>query len=64
MNPTGKKFTALFLVFSLLEISCATITSSTMEKRFPEKKHGAKLLITIKNGLQIEGECMSSNNLA
>ena len=58
MNPTRKKFIALFLVFSLLEISCASITSRTTERRFPEKKRGA-IVLTKKDGQQIEGELIA-----
>ncbi len=53
-----KKFTALFLILSLLEINCATIKSSTMEKRFPEKQ-GARLLITKRDWQQVEGELIA-----
>jgi len=55
MSPTSKKFIALFLVFSLLEISCASIIFPTTEIRFPEKKGGA-IVLTKKDGQQIEGE--------
>jgi len=39
MNPTGKKFISLFLVFSLLEISCATLTSPISERKSPGEKN-------------------------
>jgi len=58
MKAKGKKFTALLLIFSLIEISCATITSPTTERRFPEKKRGA-IVITKKDGQQIEGELIT-----
>ena len=53
-----KKFVSLFLVLSLLEISCATITSPAVEKRFPERKQGA-LVITKTDGQQIKGELIT-----
>jgi hypothetical protein len=53
-----KKFTALFLIFSFMMMSCTTVTSPTMEKRFPGKK-GAKLIITKKDGQLIEGELIT-----
>ena len=56
MNPKGKKLTSLLLVFSLLEISCATVSLPTFEMRFPGKKQGAKLIITNKDWQQIKGE--------
>ncbi len=54
----SKKFVALFLIISLIEISCATITSPRMERRFPERKQGA-IVITKKDGQQIEGELIT-----
>ena len=53
-----KKFTALLLIFSLMAISCATITSPRMERKFPERKQGA-IIITKKNGYQTEGELIA-----
>ena len=61
MNPTSKKFISLFLAFSLMSISCTTMTTQR-QKRFEsskERKHGAKLLITKKDGQLIEGELIS-----
>jgi len=55
MNPTSKKFISLFLVFSLMAISCASLRT-TGGKR---EKHGAKLIITKKDGQQIEGELIT-----
>lgn len=52
MNPAGKKFISLFLVFSLITINCA-IHINTFGQ---EKRGGAKLIITLKDGKQIEGE--------
>ena len=49
MNPTGKKFLSLFLVFSLV----------TLSTNLYAKKHGAKLVIMKKNGRQIEGELIT-----
>ena len=50
MNPTGKKFISLFLVFSLMMLST---NLSAKEKR------GATLLITKKDGRGIEGELIA-----
>jgi hypothetical protein len=58
MNPTSKKFIALFLAFSLLMINCATF-SRLEEKREERKKHGANLIIQKINGQQIEGELIT-----
>ena len=61
MNPTSKKFIALFLTISLMAISCTTMTTQR-QKRFEsskERKHGAKLIITKKDGRQIEGELIT-----
>jgi hypothetical protein len=58
MNPASKKFISLLLIFFVIEISCATITAPTMERRFPEKKQGA-IVITKKDGQQIEGELIT-----
>ena len=55
MNPTSKKFIALFLVFSLMAINCASLRT-TGGKR---EKHGAELIVTKKNGYQIEGELIT-----
>ena len=56
-----KKFTALFLAFSLMAISCTTMTTQR-QKRFEsskEQKRGAKLIITKKNGYQTDGELIT-----
>jgi hypothetical protein len=53
-----KKFIALLLIFSLASISCIT-TTTQRQKRFAsskEQKHGAKLIITKKDRVQIRGE--------
>ncbi len=55
MNPTSKKFISLFLAFSLLTINCASLRT-TGGKR---EKHGAKLIVTKKDGQQIEGELIT-----
>ena len=47
MNPTSKKFTALFLVFSLLTINC-----------FP-KRRGINLNVTRTDGQPIKGELIA-----
>jgi len=61
MNPTGKKLISLFLVFSLIEISCTTITLPTKERRFKERdtKRGAEFIIQKKDGQQIKGELIA-----
>ena len=46
MNPTGKKFISLFLVFSLMMLSVNLYA----------KRRGAKLVITQKDGQSKEGE--------
>ncbi len=53
-----KKFTALFLAFSLLMINCATF-SRLEEKREKRKKHGANLIIQKINGQQVSGELIT-----
>jgi len=61
LNPKGKKLIALFLIISLMAISCTTMTTQR-QKRFEsskERKHGAKLIITKKNGQQIKGELIT-----
>ncbi len=50
MNPTSKKFISLFLVFSLMMLSV---------NLFAKERRGAKLLITKKDGQQIEGELIT-----
>ena len=49
---------ALFLVFSLLQISCSTL-KRLEEKREKRIKHGATLVITKKDGQQIKGELIT-----
>ena len=55
MNPTSKKLISLFLFFSLVTLNCASLRT-TGGKR---EKHGAKLIITKKDGQQIEGELIT-----
>ncbi len=50
MNPTGKKFISLFLVFSLVMLSA---------NLYAKERRGATLLITKKDGQQIEGELIT-----
>jgi hypothetical protein len=50
MNPTGKKFVSLFLVFSLMMLSV---------NLYAKERRGAKLLITKKDGGKIEGELIA-----
>ena len=60
MNPLSKKFIALFFAFSLMAISCTTMTTQR-QKRFESSKErrGAKLIITKTDGQQIEGELIT-----
>jgi len=55
MNPTSKKLISLFLLFSLVTINCASLRTTGGKK----EKHGAKLLITKKDGQQISGELIA-----
>jgi hypothetical protein len=58
MITLGKRFIALFLIFSLLMINCATL--KRLEKqREKGKKHGALLLIQNKDGQQVRGELIT-----
>ena len=50
MNPTGKKFISLFLVFSLVMLSVDL---------YAKERRGAKLIITKKDGQQIRGELIT-----
>ncbi len=50
MNPTSKKFISLFLVFSLVMLSA---------NLYAKERRGAKLIITKKDGQQIEGELIT-----
>ena len=50
MNPTGKKFISLFLVFSLMMLSV---------NLYAKERRGAKLIITKKDGQQVEGELIA-----
>ena len=50
MNPTGKKFLSLFLVFSLLMLSV---------NLYAKERRGAILIITKLDGQQIEGELIT-----
>ena len=50
MNPTSKKFVSLFLVFALIMLSV---------NLYAKERRGAKLLITKKDGKQIEGELIT-----
>ncbi len=55
MKAKGKKLVSLFLVFSLVTINCASLRT-TGGKR---EKHGATLLITKKDGQQVQGELIT-----
>ena len=50
MNPTGKKFISLFLIFSLMMLSA---------NLYAKERRGAKLIITKKDGQRIEGELIA-----
>jgi len=50
MNPTGKKFVSLFLVFTLMMLSV---------NLYAKERRGAKLIITKKDGQQVEGELIT-----
>ena len=50
MNPTSKKFISLFLAFSLMILSA---------NLYAKERRGAKLIITKKDGRQIEGELIT-----
>ena len=56
-----KKFIALFLVFSLLAISCTTITPTGRARgfKYPKRKQGAELKIWKKNVGYIRGELIA-----
>ncbi len=58
MNPQGKKFVALFLIFSLITINCSTLINLE-RKREKRKKHGALLIIHKIDGAQIKGELIA-----
>nr|NIM58563.1 hypothetical protein [Candidatus Aminicenantes bacterium] len=49
MNPKGKKFLALFLIFYLMMLPTSLYA----------KKRGAKILVTKKDGQQIQGELIT-----
>ena len=50
MNPTSKKFISLFLVLSLVMLSA---------NLYAKERRGAKLIVTKKDGQQIEGELIT-----
>jgi hypothetical protein len=50
MNPTGKKFISLFLVFSLVMLSV---------NLYAKERRGAKLRVAKKDGQQVEGELIT-----
>jgi len=50
MNPTSKKFISLFLAFSLMMLSA---------NLYAKERRGAKLIVTKKDGQQIEGELIT-----
>ena len=55
----GKKFIALFLILSLIEINCATLKSLEQKRESRRKKHGANLIIQKINGQQVSGELIT-----
>ena len=50
MNPVGKKFISLFLIFSLMMLSV---------NLYAKERRGAKLIITKKDGQKVEGELIT-----
>ena len=50
MNPMGRKFISLFLVFSLMMLSA---------NLYAKERRGAKLIITKKDGQQVQGELIA-----
>jgi len=50
---------ALFVTSVFLFQSCATLSRGTSEGRFPERRHGATLVIIKKDGQQIKGELIA-----
>jgi hypothetical protein len=61
MNPTSKKFISLFLIFSLMSISCTFLTRQR-QKRLEyskEQKQGDVVKIQKKDGNQIKGELIA-----
>jgi hypothetical protein len=50
MNPIGKKFISLFLIFSLMMLSA---------NLYAKERRGAKLIVTKKDGQLIEGELIT-----
>ncbi len=50
MNPTSKKFIALFLIFSLVMLST---------NLYAKERRGAKLIVAKKDGQQVQGELIT-----
>jgi len=50
MNPKGKKFISLFLAFSLIILST---------NLYAKERRGAKLIVTKKDGQQVQGELIT-----
>jgi len=50
MNPLGKKFISLFLIFSLMALSV---------NLYAKERRGARLIVTKKDGHQIKGELIT-----
>lgn len=60
MNPMSKEFIALFLVVSLMTISCATLGIRRQERfELPQKGRGAKVIITKIDGQEVRGELIA-----
>ena len=55
----GKKFIALFLILSLIEINCATLKSLEQKRESRRKKHETNLIIQKINGQQVGGELIA-----
>jgi hypothetical protein len=60
MNLKSKKLLSLFLVFSLVAISCSTVGTPRQMRFEPKKqKHGTNLVILKKDGRQIRSELIA-----
>jgi len=59
MKVKDKKFIALFLVLSLIEINCATLQSLSQKRESRRKKHETNLIIQKINGQQVGGELIA-----
>jgi len=60
VNPQSKKFVALFIIFSLITINCASLKNIERKRKIAKRKHGVLLLITKKDNQQIRGELVAA----